>query len=133
MVVVLDASFVFPLFVREEKTSQVQNLRTSITKVIALDFLHVEVANALTSAVRQKRVSAEFAAHALTSVVQLFPSNALSAHYLKTAFSLALKINHPVYDCLYAIAALTHDATLVTCDAKFAAKLDPAVYRVQVV
>jgi predicted nucleic acid-binding protein len=49
------------------------------------------------------------------------------------AFALALEINHPVYDCLYAIAARENDATLITCDAKFAAKLDTAICSVKLV
>lgn len=61
-------------------------------------------------------------------------SNPIGAsQYLNDAFTLALQINQSVYDCLYAIAARENKATLVTCDAKFAAKLDPAVYKVQVI
>ena len=133
MVVVLDASIIFPLLVTEEKSEVACEIYARHQDIIFLDFLSIEIANGLASSVRRRRFDQAFAIEAMEKLSQIISESTITHQFLADAFVLALEINHPVYDCLYAIAALTHDATLVTCDAKFAAKLDPSVYRVQVV
>jgi predicted nucleic acid-binding protein len=71
----------------------------------------------------------EFLEEVLNLAKQIIPANS----FLREAHALSLRINHPVYDCLYAIAARENGATLVTCDTKFTAKLDAAIYQVRVV
>jgi predicted nucleic acid-binding protein len=129
--VVLDASIVFPLLVEEDKSLLAQEVYSSSSECVVLDFLHIEVSNALASAIRQQRITAEHATNAQMELGALLPITATASHYLNAAFALAKEINHSVYDCLYAVAARENDATLVTCDVKFAAKLDPTKYRVQ--
>jgi predicted nucleic acid-binding protein len=133
MEVVLDASFVFPMLVEEEKSALALKARTSFSKLVVLDFLHIEISNALASAVRQRRITAEFATRAQVELGLLLPISAAASQYLTAAFTLALELNHPVYDCLYAVAAREKGATLVTCDRKFAAKLDPARFAVRAI
>jgi predicted nucleic acid-binding protein len=131
VVVVLDASIVFPLLVEEDKSLLATEIYTNSTEYLVLDFLHIEVSNALASAIRQRRITAEHATNAQMELGVLLPITATASQYLNAAFALAQEINHSVYDCLYAVAAREIDATLVTCDVKFAAKLDPTKYRVQ--
>jgi predicted nucleic acid-binding protein len=133
VVVVLDASIVFPLLIEEEKSLIAQEIYESSSQHLVLDFLHIEIANALASAIRQQRITASLATKAQMELAALLPITSMASHYLNAAFALALEIKHPIYDCLYAIAARENNATLVTCDTKFAAKLDRNVYRVQVI
>jgi predicted nucleic acid-binding protein len=133
VVVVLDASLVFPLLVEEDKSLLAQEIYANSVEHLVLDFLHIEVSNAIASAIRQRRITTSQASKAQIELVSLLPITATASQYLDAAFALALEINHPVYDCLYAIAARENDATLATCDVRFARKLDPELYRVQVV
>jgi predicted nucleic acid-binding protein len=133
LVVVFDASIIFPLLVNEEKSIPAREIYAKSQDVIFLDFLRIEIANALASSTRRRRFDQNYAKEALQKLDRLILRATNSAPFVTAAFALALEINHPVYDCLYAIAAREHDATLVTCDGKFAAKLDQAKYSVQVV
>jgi predicted nucleic acid-binding protein len=133
VVVVLDASIVFPLLVKEDKSLLAQENYANSTKNLVLDFLHIEISNALASAIRQRRITAALATKAQIELAELLPITEAASQYLTAAFALALEINHPVYDCLYAIAARENDATLVTCDARFAAKLDTTIYNVKLI
>ncbi len=130
MVVVLDASLVFPLLVEEEKSLIAQEIYANSTEHLVLDFLHIEISNALASAIRQRRITVAHASKAQIELGSLLPITAAASQYLDAAFALALKINHSVYDCLYAVVAQANGATLVTCDAKFAAKLNPTLFEV---
>jgi predicted nucleic acid-binding protein len=132
MVIVFDASVVFSLLVEEEKSPQAETAFENATELLILDFLHIEIGNSLASSVRRKRITSEQATRARLKALALAPTTAIASKFLDEAFNLALAINHPIYDCLYAIAARESGATLVTCDAKFAAKLDPAAYKVLV-
>lgn len=42
---------------------------------------------------------------------------------IKPAFELANKLGHPIYDCLYLVAAQVETVQLITSDATFVTKL----------
>jgi predicted nucleic acid-binding protein len=132
MVTVFDASVIFSLLLEEEKSPQAETAFENAADILILDFLHIEIGNSIASSVRRKRITLEQAARARSKALTLAPTTVAASQFLDDAFTLALAINHPVYDCLYAIAARENKGTLVTCDAKFAAKLDPATYDVLV-
>jgi predicted nucleic acid-binding protein len=119
--------------VNEEKSLVAREIYAKSHDVIFLDFLRVEIANGLASLVRRRRVDQTYATQAMEKLDRLILCATNSASFVTAAFALALEINHPVYDCRYAIAARENDVTLVTCDVKFAGKLDPQLYRVQLV
>jgi predicted nucleic acid-binding protein len=129
---IFDASVIFPLLVEEENSEACQELVEGSPDRVHLDFTIIEVSNSLRSAVLRNRISSQRAAVAFQELKIICENPIQASDYLDEAFALALKINHSVNDCLYAIAARQNDATLVTCDAKFSAKLDPAIYRVLV-
>ena len=90
---------------------------TAASLVIAPALLLTEVANVLWKLQRAKalpdgadpqdllRMAAELVDH-------LEPDRALQAE----ALALAIRLNHPVYDCLYLALARREAATLVSCD-----------------
>jgi predicted nucleic acid-binding protein len=132
MVAVVDASIVFPLLVEEDKSIVARRVLSETDDVIFLDFLLIEIANSLASSLRRRRFDMDYAIEAMAKAKKLITQPVSATHYLDEAFSLALAINHPIYDCLYAVAARANDASLLTCDAKFAAKLDSTTYKVLV-
>jgi predicted nucleic acid-binding protein len=130
--IILDASLIVPLLIDDDNSLECQELVRQSPNRIHLDFTLIEVANSLRSAVARGRISTERSIAAYQELVAICDNPIKASDHLAAAFTLALAINHSVYDCLYAIAARENKATLLTCDAKFAAKLDPAVYSVQV-
>lgn len=61
----------------------------------------------------------ERALHEVGSSVIILPS----PPFLRQAFTIALDLAEPIYDCIYLAAALATDRTLITADARFAAKV----------
>lgn len=133
MGVIVDASFIFPLLAKEENSDKVSAALAQLDEIIDLDFTLIEISNALTSSVCRKRISAQFANEAQFQFRALAQNTILTQQFLQEAFELTLQINHPVYHCLYAIVARENNATPVTCDARFAAKLDHSLIKTLVI
>jgi predicted nucleic acid-binding protein len=131
--IIPDASIIVPLLINEDNSQTCQGIIQQTADRIHLDFTLIEVTNSLRSSVARGRISLERSKAAFKELIAICDNPIQASDYLEAALVLALEINHSVYDCLYAIAARKNDATLVTCDTKFAAKLDPAIYSVQVV
>jgi predicted nucleic acid-binding protein len=130
--IIPDASVIVPVLLNEVNSVLCQKTIQQSPDRIHLDFTLIEVSNALRSGVARARISKERSLAAYEELQAICENPIRANDYLERAFTLALQINHSVYDCLYAIAARENDATLVTCDAKFAAKLDPQTFKVQV-
>lgn len=128
-----DASVLVPIFIEEQNSEACQEALIDNVDRLFLDFTLIEVSNALRSAVLRQRLSAVRATSAQADLMSMAGRPIQASQYLDQALILALSINHSVYDCLYAIAAHDKDATLLTCDRRFADKLDSALYRVRVV
>jgi predicted nucleic acid-binding protein len=128
-----DASVIVPLLINEENSQICQEMIQGSADRLHLDFTLIEVANTLRSSVARGRISQERSEAAYKELIAICDNPIQAYVYLENALVLALQINHPVYDCLYAIAARENSATLVTCDAKFAAKLDTAIYSVKLI
>ena len=90
------------------------------TSVLAPELIVIELLNT-----RWKVVRSGAAAPSLDSVFGLFERIHLvtSLPYALDAAALAHRLDHPVYDCLYAVLAKRENAQLVTADRRFAAKL----------
>ena len=87
-------------------------------RLIAPDLLECEFANILWKKVQRDECSAENA-HEIralweTDRPQLVRSDLLTAR----ALDLALRLRHPVYDCLYIAAAIEYSAVLASADAR---------------
>jgi predicted nucleic acid-binding protein len=130
--IIPDASLIVPLLIDEDNSLECQELMRQSPHRIHLDFTLVEVSNSLRNAVVRNRISGQRAAAAFKELKVICDNPINASQYLESAYALALAINHPIYDCLYAVAARENKATLITCDAKFAAKLDPQIFKVHV-
>jgi len=120
-VIVLDASVAVKL-VSEESGSDAALERVSAAgRIIAPDWMLLEVTHALWKKAHQSRADeavAESGVKALEQIVDtFFPADDL----LSAALSLSFRLQHPVYDCLYlALAKAEEDAIVLTADEKFA-------------
>jgi predicted nucleic acid-binding protein len=124
MNVVVDASIVLKWFVVEEDSRAALLVRTE-HDIAAPDFLLIECRNALLNKVRRRELEpaqAEDAESGLDEIalgIAILPSSPL----LRDAFTIALDLGEPIYDCIYLAAALATSRTLITAGERFAAKV----------
>jgi predicted nucleic acid-binding protein len=124
MNVVVDASVVLKWLVAEEDSGAALLVRTD-HDIAAPDFLFIECRNALLNKVRRQELQraevedAEGALEEIGSGITILPSLPI----LRQAFTIALDLAEPIYDCIYLTTALAMDRKLITADERFAAKV----------
>ena len=121
--VVVDAS-VAVKWVIEEPDSLLAAQLLDGRQLLAPDLLWAECGSVLWTKVRRGLLAAqdaELACRVLRSAdLRITPSEAL----VEKALSLALRLEHSVYDCLYLALALETDRPLVTADGRFAERVE---------
>jgi predicted nucleic acid-binding protein len=122
--VVVDASVAVKWYVDEELSDEAIALRrqwaASGTRILVPDFLRLEFTNAISF---QKNITPAEKRRMVHNLLETtFDTLITDPDMIKDALELALKLNASVYDCLYLAFALYYKATLVTADARFAAK-----------
>ena len=129
MKLIVDASVAVKWLFTEERTAESRQLLAHRIVLSAPDFILTEVANVIWKKAQRKDIAdpqpylEELSR--LPDAVVLCPSADLIAH----AAAIALKIGHPVYDCLYLACAEVEDSPLVTADIRLrdAARAYPGV------
>lgn len=116
MNLVIDASVAAKWLFSERYSDEAQLLLSSQYLLLAPDFVLVEIANVIWKKLRRSEVSStesyvEVLAH-LTDILVLRPLSEL----VTRAATLALQLDHPVYDCLYLTCAMEYAAPLITAD-----------------
>lgn len=120
---VVDASIAIKWVIDESGSNLAIALRAG-ARFVAPDLLNAELGNILYKKVVRGEVQpddAEMLAILLTRIdIDLRPTKSL----LPAAVRLAVKIEHPTYDCFYLALALSEGCQFVTADAKLLHKLD---------
>ena len=119
MSVVIDASVALKWVADEPGTQEALALRGE--QLLAPSIWIAEAANGLWRHVRLGEVTSE---EALGRIAQLekAPVTSLPIEpYVAAALELAIRANHPVYDCLYLALAIDRDTQVVTEDCRFRA------------
>jgi predicted nucleic acid-binding protein len=120
--VVIDASIAIKWVVEEEGTAFALSIRSGYDKLLAPDLLASECANVLWKKVARGELTAQEALMAArllaASDIELVGTRA----FLETATRLAIRLNHPAYDCIYLALAMAQRCPFVTADAAFAGK-----------
>ncbi len=116
MKIIIDASAAFIMLA---DPARVAEIFADAADVLAPELIVAELLNA-----RWKMARAGAAAPSLNVVLGLFGRIHLVAtvSYAADAAALAQRLDHPVYDCLYAVLAKRENARLATADRRFAAK-----------
>jgi predicted nucleic acid-binding protein len=119
---VVDASVVVKWVVEEPGTTDALALLRH-ARLIAPELLIAECANILWKKVERGELlkeEASLAARLLHGVqIEILPMRTL----LEPATQLAIKLQHPAYDCFYLALAIENDCPFVTADAAFLRKL----------
>lgn len=114
--VVVDSSVVLKWIVLESDSRQATRLLLPGIERMAPEFALAEVANALWKHERIGNVRQVFVERAVATLPSLFAALLPTARLLGDASKLARAIDHPIYDCLYVIAARLTGNVLVTAD-----------------
>jgi predicted nucleic acid-binding protein len=120
---VLDASVVIKFLVEEAGSAQALALLDRAEKRIAPDWISVEVAAALWNKVKYSKLLAVHAERSLQDFPRFLHRLLPCQPLLADSFQLAIRLQHPVYDCLYLALAMNESARLVTADKKFHARV----------
>ena len=116
MIVVLDASAAYDLLTQGRCEPQIVGARD----ILAPDLIVSDVLNA-----RWKTARSGAAVPDIKTTIEFFSRLTLvpAISYAEAAASLAGRLDHPVYDCLYVAVAQLEKAKLLTLDRRLLAKL----------
>jgi predicted nucleic acid-binding protein len=132
---VVDASVAVKWFLPETGSQAAQALLKEYAPLTAPALARVEVCAAITRKVRLGEISPQEARAACELWARAIESGALSLvpdeEVLPAAMDLALKLAHPLQDCLYLALAQRDQAVLITADPKFYARAQGAYASVE--
>ena len=122
---VIDASVAVKWLLPEPGSDAAAALLDSGEQLIAPALIRIEVTAAILRKVRMQEIDARGGAVAfrlwlqclVDGVITLVPDDV----HLAAAWAIALRLKHPLQDCLYLALAESRRAVLITADKKFAA------------
>jgi predicted nucleic acid-binding protein len=127
---VVDASVAVKWFFPEIGSPAAQALLNETAPLAAPALVRVEVYAGITRKVRLGEIAPEEARTACQLWARAIESGVLSLvpdeEVLPAATDCALKLAHPLQDCLYLALAQREQAVLITADPKFYARAQPA-------
>ena len=118
MSVVIDASVALKWIFQEAGSAEAAALQNET--LIAPQLWLIEAANVIWRHVVQKKISASEASAKLGDLSYAPVTGHAVEPLLPQALLLAMRLSHPVYDCIYLALAMREDAQLVTADRRFA-------------
>jgi predicted nucleic acid-binding protein len=132
---VVDASVAVKWFFPEPGSPAAEELLQLSAQLAAPAVIRIEVSAAVTRKVRLGEIAFEEARAACGLWAQAIQKGVLALvpdeKVLAAAVALALKLAHPLQDCLYLALAEREQALLVTADPKFQARAQAAYPSVQ--
>lgn len=123
---VVDASVAVKWFVAEPGHAEALALLASGSKLVAPDLVLVEVANALRRKFKRGELNEVQWREAVDALPLCFDSLFPSVGLMASAMENALRLDHPVYDCLYLAAVSSRSLLLISADQAFVDKCQHA-------
>ncbi|NGN40080.1 type II toxin-antitoxin system VapC family toxin [Mesorhizobium sp. CGMCC 1.15528] len=117
---IIDASVASHWFVDTEFSKAADPFR-ALPGLVAPTFLLVETAHVLYKRARAGEIAPEKCGESIELLRDSMSELISDAELLPHALALALKIQHPVYDCLYLALATQRQQPIVTADRRLAA------------
>ena len=118
-VLVIDASVAVKWFVRESGTESALRLLEGDALLIAPEIFRPEAVNALLKQHRRGQLGDDLLDRALSGLELNMPQLVASGSLMERATSIARRLRHPIYDCLYLALAERWSTAFVTADARF--------------
>jgi predicted nucleic acid-binding protein len=119
MTVVVDASVALKWILPEKGTRDADALLSQA--LIAPSFWLAECANALWKNVRIGKIAAAEASALFQKLMRAPVVGMATDQDTAIALDLAIRLDHPIYDCLYLALAVREDTYVVTADTRFVA------------
>jgi predicted nucleic acid-binding protein len=116
MPVVVDANIAIKWIVSEDLEAEARSLLMHEEHFEAPDFFLAEVANTIWTKRRRGEIGPYEAEAGLRFIRRQIATFHSSDSLYERAFSLALRLDHPAYDCFYLACAEAADTVLVTAD-----------------
>ncbi len=117
MTIVVDASVALKWILPEKGAREADDLLSQA--LIAPSFWLAECANALWKNVRIGKLNAADASGLFQKLVRAPLVSVAMDNDTGSALDLAVKLGHPIYDCLYLALALREDTYVMTADTRF--------------
>ena len=124
---VTDASVALKWFVPEELGDAAEWLIASGHTLHAPRFLAIETVNAAWKNWRKRLISEDVVRDVGARLETLIDEWHADEKLLPEAVALALRLNHPVFDCLYLALARNLSATVITADKRLLAIAPPGL------
>ena len=116
-VCVIDASAMLRLLTAQAEAPEIERKLMDAALVLAPSLMLTEVANVLWKLSRASALPAGVdPQELLRSSAELVDYLEPDRHLQAEALALAIRLNHPVYDCLYLALARREAATVLSCD-----------------
>ncbi len=115
---VFDASVLVKLAVREPNSEKAWQLYRRVGRPVVPDAVFLECASALWKKHRREGYSSEAVAAAFDGLMAADLETEESDRLIAPALDLAVRLGHPVYDCIYLALASDTGLPLATADAR---------------
>lgn len=115
---VFDASVIVKLVADEPGYAAALAAYESIGACVVPDWAVLESTQAIWKKLRRKEITPERSAELVTAAASLDLIPIAAADLVAPAFDLGVRLDHPVYDCIYLALALQEGIPLVTADAR---------------
>ena len=125
---ILDTSVLYDVVVDGAGSETARTFIREAQSLWCPELIRIEMASALTRAVRRRELGNEAAQAAYRVAVDLVPDVENNAPLLPRAFEMSLDLGHPFADCVFLALAETRSVRLATSDARFARKLAGTSY-----
>ncbi|WP_373487377.1 type II toxin-antitoxin system VapC family toxin [Blastomonas sp.] len=133
MTLVVDASVAVKWLVREHDSNLARSLFEVSDPLIAPDWLMIEAASSFWKKVKRSELLEIHAHRHLEDMPEFFSRLYPSRELNDGALSLAFRLKHPVYDCLYLELARQTSCQMITADTEFVQRLAGTPYAAMVV
>ncbi|MGL5361568.1 MAG: type II toxin-antitoxin system VapC family toxin [Bosea sp. (in: a-proteobacteria)] len=120
---ILDTSVLYDSIVDGPRSVAARRFMTAVETLRAPDLIEIEIASALTKAVRRGELSNISALTTYDRARKLMPDTEPTQPLLSRAFDLALDLAHPTPDCIFLALAERDNEVLLTSDARMVLKL----------
>jgi predicted nucleic acid-binding protein len=116
---VIDASVAVKFVSNEGGRTEALSYCGGTERLVAPDWLRLEVAHSLWLKAGADLMSREQAMHSVEMLPAFFDAFHVASELMNMGYQLAFELDHGIYDCLYLALAIREDCTLLTADRKF--------------
>ena len=116
MTYVVDASVAVKWFVREHLHAEAIRLLNYQDELRAPDWITLEVAHAAFKKWGNREIGSEQAMVMVQTLPHFFTQLYPASGFTDRAFTIAMTVDHPIYDCLYIACAELTDSVVITAD-----------------